>query len=139
MYGARPLRRFIQHEVETRIGRALLAGDVPTAPRSPSMCHRRSPHPHLETSRRRAGTGRAGGMTPRGSTRQTRSADSTAGLGRLAGGALGGVFPRARPRPGRWPPGVLRPASRLSGGLKRRRRLGFERQAGLLFTLRVDP
>jgi ATP-dependent Clp protease ATP-binding subunit ClpB len=29
VYGARPLRRFIQHEVETRIGRALLAGDIP--------------------------------------------------------------------------------------------------------------
>jgi ATP-dependent Clp protease ATP-binding subunit ClpB len=28
IYGARPLRRFIAHEVETRIGRALLAGDV---------------------------------------------------------------------------------------------------------------
>jgi ATP-dependent Clp protease ATP-binding subunit ClpB len=28
VYGARPLRRFISHEVETRIGRALLAGDV---------------------------------------------------------------------------------------------------------------
>ena len=29
VYGARPLRRFIQHEVETKIGRALLAGDIP--------------------------------------------------------------------------------------------------------------
>ncbi|MCU1499054.1 MAG: ATP-dependent chaperone ClpB [Acidimicrobiales bacterium] len=29
VYGARPLRRFIAHEVETRIGRALIAGDVP--------------------------------------------------------------------------------------------------------------
>ena len=28
VYGARPLRRFIAHEVETRIGRALLAGDA---------------------------------------------------------------------------------------------------------------
>jgi len=28
VYGARPLRRFIQHEVETRIGRALLSGDL---------------------------------------------------------------------------------------------------------------
>jgi ATP-dependent Clp protease ATP-binding subunit ClpB len=28
VYGARPLKRFISHEVETRIGRALLAGDV---------------------------------------------------------------------------------------------------------------
>ena len=28
MYGARPLRRFIQREVETRIGRALIAGDI---------------------------------------------------------------------------------------------------------------
>ncbi|WP_042409996.1 ATP-dependent chaperone ClpB [Streptacidiphilus carbonis] len=28
IYGARPLRRFISHEVETRIGRALLSGDV---------------------------------------------------------------------------------------------------------------
>jgi ATP-dependent Clp protease ATP-binding subunit ClpB len=29
VYGARPLRRYIQHEVETKIGRALLAGDIP--------------------------------------------------------------------------------------------------------------
>jgi ATP-dependent Clp protease ATP-binding subunit ClpB len=29
VYGARPLKRFIQREVETRIGRALLAGNVP--------------------------------------------------------------------------------------------------------------
>jgi ATP-dependent Clp protease ATP-binding subunit ClpB len=28
VYGARPLRRYIAHEVETRIGRALLGGDV---------------------------------------------------------------------------------------------------------------
>jgi ATP-dependent Clp protease ATP-binding subunit ClpB len=28
IYGARPLRRFIAHEVETRIGRALLGGDI---------------------------------------------------------------------------------------------------------------
>jgi ATP-dependent Clp protease ATP-binding subunit ClpB len=28
VYGARPLKRFISHEVETRIGRALLAGEV---------------------------------------------------------------------------------------------------------------
>jgi ATP-dependent Clp protease ATP-binding subunit ClpB len=28
VYGARPLRRFIAHEVETRIGRALLGGDI---------------------------------------------------------------------------------------------------------------
>jgi ATP-dependent Clp protease ATP-binding subunit ClpB len=28
VYGARPLRRYIQREVETRIGRALIAGDV---------------------------------------------------------------------------------------------------------------
>ncbi|MER7367901.1 ATP-dependent chaperone ClpB [Nonomuraea wenchangensis] len=29
VYGARPLRRFIAREVETRIGRALLTGDIP--------------------------------------------------------------------------------------------------------------
>ncbi|NUR28053.1 MAG: ATP-dependent chaperone ClpB [Catenulispora sp.] len=29
VYGARPLRRYIAHEVETRIGRALLRGDLP--------------------------------------------------------------------------------------------------------------
>jgi ATP-dependent Clp protease ATP-binding subunit ClpB len=29
VYGARPLRRYIQREVETRIGRAIVAGDVP--------------------------------------------------------------------------------------------------------------
>jgi ATP-dependent Clp protease ATP-binding subunit ClpB len=28
VYGARPLRRYISHEVETQIGRALLSGDV---------------------------------------------------------------------------------------------------------------
>ncbi len=28
VYGARPLKRFLQHEVETRIGRALIAGDI---------------------------------------------------------------------------------------------------------------
>jgi len=28
VYGARPLRRFIQHEVETRIARALLSGEI---------------------------------------------------------------------------------------------------------------
>src|SRR5205823_12666345 len=28
VYGARPLRRFIQREVETRIGRALIAGEI---------------------------------------------------------------------------------------------------------------
>jgi ATP-dependent Clp protease ATP-binding subunit ClpB len=28
VYGARPLRRYISHELETAIGRALLAGDV---------------------------------------------------------------------------------------------------------------
>jgi ATP-dependent Clp protease ATP-binding subunit ClpB len=28
VYGARPLRRFISHEVETKIGRALLSGDI---------------------------------------------------------------------------------------------------------------
>jgi len=29
VYGARPLRRYIQRELETRIGRALIAGDIP--------------------------------------------------------------------------------------------------------------
>ncbi len=29
VYGARPLKRYIQHELETRIGRQLIAGDVP--------------------------------------------------------------------------------------------------------------
>ena len=28
VYGARPLRRYIAHEVETRIGRALLRGEI---------------------------------------------------------------------------------------------------------------
>jgi ATP-dependent Clp protease ATP-binding subunit ClpB len=28
VYGARPLKRFLQHELETRIGRALIAGEV---------------------------------------------------------------------------------------------------------------
>jgi ATP-dependent Clp protease ATP-binding subunit ClpB len=28
VYGARPLRRFIAREVETRIGRALLSGEI---------------------------------------------------------------------------------------------------------------
>jgi ATP-dependent Clp protease ATP-binding subunit ClpB len=29
VYGARPLKRFLQHEIESRIGRALIAGDAP--------------------------------------------------------------------------------------------------------------
>ncbi len=29
IYGARPLKRYLQHEVETRIGRALVAGEIP--------------------------------------------------------------------------------------------------------------
>ncbi|MEZ6194188.1 MAG: ATP-dependent chaperone ClpB [Planctomycetota bacterium] len=29
VYGARPLKRFLQREVETRIGRAIIAGDIP--------------------------------------------------------------------------------------------------------------
>ena len=33
VYGARPLRRFIQREVETRLARALLAGEVPEGAR----------------------------------------------------------------------------------------------------------
>ena len=33
VYGARPLRRYIAHEVETRIGRALLRGDIATGGR----------------------------------------------------------------------------------------------------------
>jgi ATP-dependent Clp protease ATP-binding subunit ClpB len=28
VYGARPLRRYIAHEVETKIGRALIRGDI---------------------------------------------------------------------------------------------------------------
>jgi len=32
-YGARPLRRYIQHELETRIARALIGGDVPDGSR----------------------------------------------------------------------------------------------------------
>jgi ATP-dependent Clp protease ATP-binding subunit ClpB len=29
VYGARPLKRFLQHELETRVGRAIVAGEVP--------------------------------------------------------------------------------------------------------------
>jgi ATP-dependent Clp protease ATP-binding subunit ClpB len=29
VYGARPLKRYLQHEIETRLGRALIAGDIP--------------------------------------------------------------------------------------------------------------
>ena len=29
VYGARPLKRYLQHEVETRIGRAIVAGEIP--------------------------------------------------------------------------------------------------------------
>ena len=28
VFGARPLKRYLQHELETRIGRALIAGEV---------------------------------------------------------------------------------------------------------------
>ena len=41
IYGARPLRRFISREVETRIGRALLAGDVLRRRRDPHRIRRR--------------------------------------------------------------------------------------------------
>jgi ATP-dependent Clp protease ATP-binding subunit ClpB len=33
VYGARPLKRYLQHEVETRVGRALVAGDIPEGSR----------------------------------------------------------------------------------------------------------
>ncbi|HVS62530.1 MAG TPA: ATP-dependent chaperone ClpB [Thermoanaerobaculia bacterium] len=29
VYGARPLKRYLQHEIETKLGRALIAGDIP--------------------------------------------------------------------------------------------------------------
>ena len=35
VYGARPLRRFIAQEVETRIGRALLGGEIARRRRDP--------------------------------------------------------------------------------------------------------
>ena len=35
IYGARPLRRFIAREVETRVGRALLSGDAASGSRDP--------------------------------------------------------------------------------------------------------
>ena len=38
VYGARPLRRYIAHEVETKIGRALLRGDITGGGRSASPC-----------------------------------------------------------------------------------------------------
>jgi ATP-dependent Clp protease ATP-binding subunit ClpB len=28
VYGARPLKRFLQHQLETRVGRAIVAGEV---------------------------------------------------------------------------------------------------------------
>jgi ATP-dependent Clp protease ATP-binding subunit ClpB len=33
VYGARPLKRYLQHEVETRLGRAIIAGEVPEGSR----------------------------------------------------------------------------------------------------------
>jgi ATP-dependent Clp protease ATP-binding subunit ClpB len=33
VYGARPLKRYLQHEVETRVGRALVAGEIPEGAR----------------------------------------------------------------------------------------------------------
>ncbi|MEZ6191524.1 MAG: AAA family ATPase [Phycisphaerales bacterium] len=33
VYGARPLKRYLQHEVETRLGRAIIAGEVPDGSR----------------------------------------------------------------------------------------------------------
>jgi ATP-dependent Clp protease ATP-binding subunit ClpB len=33
VFGARPLKRYLQHELETRLGRALIAGDVPDGSR----------------------------------------------------------------------------------------------------------
>ena len=32
VFGARPLKRFLQRNLETRIGRALIAGDIPDTP-----------------------------------------------------------------------------------------------------------
>jgi ATP-dependent Clp protease ATP-binding subunit ClpB len=29
VYGARPLKRYLQHQLETRIGRALISGSIP--------------------------------------------------------------------------------------------------------------
>nr|WP_179199792.1 hypothetical protein [Streptomyces sp. NRRL B-24572] len=76
VYGARPLRRFIQREVETRIGRALLAGDIPaTAPQSPST-PRRPAHRHLDVPRDRPA---ASSSSPR------RSGTASAGVGRPGG------------------------------------------------------
>jgi ATP-dependent Clp protease ATP-binding subunit ClpB len=33
VFGARPLKRYLQHELETRLGRALIAGEVPDGSR----------------------------------------------------------------------------------------------------------
>ena len=33
VYGARPLKRYLQHAVETRVGRAIIAGQVPDGSR----------------------------------------------------------------------------------------------------------
>ena len=56
VYGARPLRRYIAHEVETRIGRALLRGDIAGGGNDPR--HRGE----WRTRRRLFGTG-PGGLT----------------------------------------------------------------------------
>ena len=54
VYGARPLRRYISHEVETRIGRALLAGDVRDGATIRVDASRRGAAGHLrEPARRR--------------------------------------------------------------------------------------
>ena len=62
VYGARPLRRFIAHELETRIGRALLAGDVGDGATIRVGVQRRSAGGHVrEQAERRRGGGLAAG------------------------------------------------------------------------------
>ena len=55
VYGARPLRRFIQREVETRIGRALISGEIGEGSSIVVDAARRRAHRPLDRRRSRAG------------------------------------------------------------------------------------
>ena len=58
VYGARPLRRYIAHDVETRIARALLAGELADGRGDRGRRPRRRPRGRVPTAREPAEAGR---------------------------------------------------------------------------------
>ena len=78
VYGARPLKRYLQREVETRLGRALIAGDVMDGSGDRGRGRgRRTRHPRRPAADRRSLTRRLAG--PPGKTDQAARADEVAG------------------------------------------------------------